>query len=96
MDYFLCCFTAAHLSPRSGGCQHITGTVATREDYFQHPLNNAFLISRVKMSKLVLPRPLVSPMTTLTLTWVPLPLPKSLAQQIFEPARVNHEAAIFI
>lgn len=63
---------------------------------FSAPPYNAFLISRAKMSKLVLPRPLVSPMTTLTLTWVPLPLPKSLAQQIFEPARVNHEAAIFI
>lgn len=25
-----------------------------------------------------------------------LPSPKSLAQQIFEPAQVNHEAAIFI
>lgn len=35
-------------------------------------------------------------MTTLTLTWAPLPHPKSLAQQIFEPAQVNHEAVIFI
>lgn len=35
-------------------------------------------------------------MTTLTLTSAPLPHPKSLAQQIFEPAQVNHEAVIFI
>lgn len=35
-------------------------------------------------------------MTTLTLTRAPLPHPKSLAQQIFEPAQVNHEAVIFI
>ncbi|XP_059031137.1 phosphatidylinositol 3-kinase regulatory subunit alpha isoform X2 [Mustela lutreola] len=35
-------------------------------------------------------------MTTLTLPRAPLPHPKSLAQQIFEPAQVNHEAVIFI
>lgn len=43
---------------------------------FSAPPYNALLISRTKMSKLVLPPPLVSPMTTLTLTWVPLPPPK--------------------
>lgn len=73
----------------------ILHSAASDRDYFKASYNG-LLIYLARMRKLALHWPLASWWQLLLWIWLPLPHLKSLAQQIFEPAQVNHETEIFI